>query len=252
MVGRRRVFGLLAIAAAVFIAPLAARAQTTGPAGTLVWHLYQDEPIPVLDSDSAITAGKTEPLEETCRVYVLPDMSEQRVPDAINSLDQTDPPLPIIATRPVDSTGFVSLSLPAGEYSVMERGCFQIVPSGPSQRECCPKLKGEPALDSLKTVSGQASFDSVQTVRINAGQTTTVVTQATFADETSRAKLLLILAILGGVLASILLVCGFWKFRPRYEPTTDPSNPVAAPEPKSRGRAANFDSVFGDFLKRKR
>ena len=239
----------LAAVAAIQRGSNVARAQTATDFGTVVLHVYQDAPIPVGDPSQLSPMGKTVPLLATCRIYVLPDMRGQRVPDDVNANLDGDPPIRIVRTQRVDASEVASIELAPGTYSFLQRGCFEVVPQAISRRSCCPNVVGLPAMETVRSVSGAPAFE-VQTVTVTPGSTANLLVHATFESQTSRAKLLLILLILGAIGLGAI-GAATWAFRPWYNPASDPDNPLQGPEPPPGSRPAEFDDVFGEFLRKR-
>jgi hypothetical protein len=182
--------------------------------------------------------GDGEYSDGDCRIIVY-----NRIPEGLFRAPEQ---LPVAESA--TTGGEALLSLPPGQYSVRTE-CAH------SNKEfngvvCCQYYDADPGYRFIESTEGIAHF-VVQDVRVEAGKLTTATLSESIKEDIDRGRILFWSLVVVGVVLAGCGLAGLWRFRPRYNPTSDARNPKRY-EPKEPGHdPAGFDDVFGDFLKKR-
>jgi hypothetical protein len=191
-------------------------------------------------------------LSQDCRILIFDDLTEVRVPDGTQPLNLSS--LRALKRMPVTQDGTLLLYLPAGRYAVVNSYCIPVSTGNPFSRtvvgslSCCPSIEADPPYQSLTTESGDW-VASYQTVDVVAGGRTRLTVEGLPEQPVSRKKLWTTILVAVGLVAGVALIASVGILRPKFNPRSDPKNPKSL-ETAATERAADFDDVFGDFLKR--
>jgi hypothetical protein len=155
-----------------------------------------------------------------------------------------------VAQRSTTATGEAVFSLPPGEYSVRKQCAHTGKKVEGAGVACCRYYDEEPGYRLISRTEGIGHF-VVQDVRVNPGEETTASVRESTRSFVNRNQIRMRVLIVLGVLLAGSALTGIWKFRPRYDPKSDPKNPKRLQTKGPEHRRAGFDDVFGDFLKKR-
>jgi hypothetical protein len=177
---------------------------------------------------------------------VYDDLSSRTMPNGTTPLNLSSLN-PVASLRP-NENGVADASLPPGAYSVVYRNCFVVEYDFRIGTICCPHVDASPRLQQLRTDSGDWVSD-YQPVEIVEGAATTATLIGRPEPRPSRNEVRLIALLCLGLVVGGAALFSVTRLRPRFNPKSDPDNPVSLP-PDPNYRPADFDDVFGEFLKR--
>jgi hypothetical protein len=245
---------LLAVASS--IGPGGTAAQDVGT-GVLVVEIGTELAVPPPRLGSPTPSVTSAGLLATCEVIVYRDLSDVRVPDQL--AEQNAVPSEWIGRISPDDAGRATFELPAGRYSVLQRGCIgeRTADTNPGESdfsaECCVRLQGEPELVWVRTESEAPAFQ-VQIAEVTQGATANVSLSAVAESETSNSERWFFAGLLAAVLG-VIAVFGIVRWlRPTYGPRSSlpaKSLPPETEEEKQR-RRVTFEDVFGDAVEERR
>ncbi len=177
-----------------------------------------------------------------CNVFVynlIPD-------DALFHASENAP----VAKQSTTATGDAVFSLPPGEYSVREECAHTGQTFWAFAGPCCTYSDEDPSYRLISRTEGIARF-VVQDVRVRAGKETTATVRESTLPFVDRNKIRMRLLIIFGAVLGGCALTGVWNFRPRYDPKSDPKTPKRLKTKGAEPPQADFDDVFGDFLKKR-
>lgn len=197
-------------------------------------------------------------LSQDCEVYVFNDLSNTRMPNGTAYLDVSS--LTPLSRSPVNQDGSLYIYLPAGRYSIIYRSCIPvdarpyIVPGSGARGiglTCCPRIQADPPLQELRTESGDWVSD-MQTIDVPAGGRARVSMLGLPEEPPSRKKIWTYILISVGLVVGGAVVASLGALRPRFNPTSRADRTQSLPPNTDPDyRPADFDDVFGDFLKKR-
>lgn len=191
-----------------------------------------------------------------CEVLVYRDLSDTKLPNGTAPLDMSF--LTPIERTGVTQDGTAFLYLPPGRYSVVNRSCIPVnvapylapgVNRHNAPRTCCPEIEAVPPYEALRTESGGWVIN-MQTVDVPAGGSAAIsVIGLPEAEPSSKKAATYGLIVLGLVVGTALIV-SVGVLRPRFNPSSSAEHPKSL-KPDPNDKHADFDEVFGDFLKKR-
>jgi hypothetical protein len=197
-------------------------------------------------------------LSQGCEVLVFGDLSKTRLPAGTRPLDLSS--LTPVKRSPVNQDGTLYLYLPPGRYSVVNHSCIPvdvrpyigpITRRAPTGLTCCPRVEADPPMTKLRTESGDWVID-IQTVDVRANQTTRATILGLPEEPPSKKKVWAYIAIVVGLVLGASIVGSIGVLRPKFNPISKANRTKELnPDPDPDHRPADFDDVFGDFLRRR-
>jgi hypothetical protein len=194
---------------------------------------------------------------ESCEILIFESLERVKLPRGTAPLDLNA--LTPIKRSPVTQDGRLFVYVPPGEYSVIIRDCIPVLggfttfyPRPPAQQlTCCPNIDADPPRHELKTEDG-SWVSNFQTVTVRSGGTTILSIFGRPEEPPSRAKVWMYLGIAAGIVVLGAIVVSIGVLRPTYNPRSSADKARSLPPPDPGERPADFDDVFGEFLRRRR